>query len=281
MIVSEILHRYGLKKVLLVSVNDCGVFQEIMMSLCGRLKNQGVDASISYQMPSDPNTLHIIYNGHSLKNPINVPYIIHNYEQCGSRWVHFPNYKSLIEKAIAVFDYSEYNKDKLESLFGRQMSVIPHGYHESIVKLPLRTDNAEPIDVLFYGALNDHRRMYQQKFEVLAPEIRIKFISNYSLFWDRLIEEMKNTKIILNLHYYNNPSILEQSRIVPAICNSRLVLSEKSSDTAADARFDPMVVFITPETIIETCRKYLNCPELRFQRVQTALEILKAEQLPL
>lgn len=279
--IPELLATHQLERVILVCLSDYGVFVEIMQSLCGRLNAAGIDATIQYTYPTDPRALHIIYNGHRLMTPINVPYLVHNYEQAGSQYVKYPHYQQLIKNGLAVLDYSEFNREHLEPIFDQPITVIPHGFHSSLVRLPSRTDNQEQVDVLFYGGMNPHRRQFQQKLEILAPEIRIKFISNYSCFGDTLIKEIEEAKIILNLHYYNDPSILEQSRIIPAICNSRLVLSERSSDVAADARFDPMVVFVDFNDFIEVCRKYLNCPELRFQRVKQAFDLLKAENLPI
>jgi hypothetical protein len=73
--------------------------------------------------------------------------------------------------------------------------------------------------------MNNIRRIklnyLQQK---LGNKYRIKIVNN--LFGKRLFDEILNSKIILNIHFYKN-SILETYRINEALSCGKIVISEK------------------------------------------------------
>jgi spore maturation protein CgeB len=91
-----------------------------------------------------------------------------------------------------------------------------------------------------------------------------------------LRKKCQEAKIVLNLHHYAEPSVLEQSRIVPLIANGCFVISEPSNDSKIDALFANMVVFAKPRELAATCRKYLGSNKLREEFAENALNYCRA-----
>jgi hypothetical protein len=255
------------------------VFTEITSTLQRQIIDLGVLCKISKDSTELGNieTLYLLFNAHQHSAPIpsHLKYAVFNYEQAGSTYMKYPEYIQKMQGGVCVFDYSYFNKSMVESATGKEVHIVPFSYHPSLSILEPNTSNNECIDVLFYGVMNPNRQLYADILKNTA--YNVEFATDYNLFGDALYEKLKNTKIVLNLHYYTNPSVLELSRIVPLISNHKLVLSEPSNDQIADARFSEMVVFITPENIISEIQKYLENPQLRFQKVKDAFKILSEE----
>lgn len=257
------------------------VFAEIMIVLKHHLQDQGFDVELRNVLYSySPSTLYLLFLTHIQDYPFDFtrPYVLVNYEQCGSHWVKLPFYLERIRHALQVWDYSTYNQHVLTPLFGRELVVVPHSYHP-VLGAPVYPDS-KPIDILFYGALNPARQAFLTRLTTDAPELKVVSQFNYGCFGDKLVEAIHQSKIVLNIHYYNQPSVLEQSRIIPAIVHGGLVLSEHSDDVEADTRFENLVVFITLETVVETARAYLADPARLRAQTDKAFALLKAEMPP-
>lgn len=259
-----------------------GGFSVVFTEITSTLQRQIIDAGVICKIlkgsePTNPETLYLLFNAHQFSEPIpkDVKYAVFNYEQGGSSYIKYQHYLDKMKEGVAIFDYSNYNKEILEKLLGKTVTVVPFSYHYSLKVLELNTKNDEEIDVLFYGVMNSNRQLYADILK--NTTYNVKFVTDYNLFGDSLYAQLSKSKIVLNLHYYTNPSVLELSRIVPLISNYKLVFSEASNDTTADARFSEMVEFITPENIVSKLDQYLGDPELRYQKVIKAFEILSSE----
>ena len=80
-------------------------------------------------------------------------------------------------------------------------------------------------NILFFGSMNDIRKeklQYLQK--KLFPKYSIKIINN--IYGIDLLNEINNSKIILNIHFYKN-ALLETSRLNEILSFNKLVISEK------------------------------------------------------
>lgn len=257
--------------------NNDQVFIEIVKTLYFQLEDAGMICNkiTDISEAKNPKTLYLIYNGHteSKQLPLNIKYVTFNYEQAGSYYMSWDHYLLKMICGVAVFDYSEYNKAYLENIINKNIFVIPYTYHPSLTVLKPDTTNTEPIDILFYGYMNHNRDSYYHLLK--NSGYVVKFIAN--LFGNELMQEIAKAKIVLNLHYYQNPSILELSRIVPLISNFKLVLSEKSNDTIADERFKNIIEFVDHNNILDTCKKYLENPNLRYTKIANAFKLFTNE----
>ena len=253
------------------------VFAEITKTLQLQIIDRGVFCEIKFgemELTNDPDIFYILFNSHNIPMPFfhSIKYAVFNYEQAGSPYVQYPSYIQKINSGVVLFDYSVYNKEILRHLVNKEIIIAPFTYHKNLTILDENKSNDETTDILFYGADHPNRQKYIQLLRNAG--LNVKYDSGYSLFGENLYKELRDAKIVLNLHYYCKPSILEISRIVPLIANYKLVLSETSDDKIADEKFKDMVVYINEENIVSTCKKYLESPELRFEQISKAFKIL-------
>lgn len=171
-------------------------------------------------------------------------YIIYQLEQKDiSKWIN-KKYEASILFSRKTLDYSQSNIDKFDRIIRNKMiyfpiPLIPYHYLNNII-----INNNPSNNILFYGSMNNIRRTklnyLQQK---LGSKYRIKIVNN--LFGKKLFDEILNSKIILNIHFYKN-SILETYRINEALSCGKIVISEKPDiiDNQNYLLYEDKVIFI-------------------------------------
>jgi len=254
------------------------VFNDMVFALRSALEELKVVCQIScqlstpdwYAVPTD-SRIFVLFGAHNHGYLFNwrLKYIVFNYEQAGSPWMRLPNYQKVMKNAMCVWDYSYFNANFLLGMGVNVGAVIPFGYH-SILTKPLLTSAVESTDVLFYGAPNPRRNAIMHSLR--ENRVNVKYISDYSCWDARLAWEIQRAKIVLNVHFYTEPSVLEQSRIAPLLANGKLIISERSDDARSDELFADCVVFCGEHEIATTCRQYLENSELRVQRAKSAFD---------
>ncbi|HCI6138191.1 TPA: hypothetical protein NPN75_004704, partial [Klebsiella variicola subsp. variicola] len=189
--------------------------------------------STAYSVEQDMGQMHIVVCPQMFKQlPRN--YIAFQMEQSvNSRWFT-DEYFSRLNNAVAIFDYSlnniEYLLDKgipYQKLFYMPISSFPdypvhlaeNGYVLDDQKGDIRAD------VLFYGDPNcERRKAYLQE---LKKHFNVTVASE--VFGDKLTRMVKNAKVVVNIHYYEN-ALLETTRLYETISLGTPVVSESSSD---------------------------------------------------
>lgn len=80
------------------------------------------------------------------------------------------------------------------------------------------------IDILFYGSMNDHRKKI---LDELSKRHNVKILTNC---WDgnELDRWILRSRILLNLHYYNETALQEQARMIRWIGSPCRIVSEPS-----------------------------------------------------
>jgi hypothetical protein len=179
-------------------------------------------------------------------------YIVYNFEQFTTDNCWSNAYIDFLKKALFVIDYSIKNVFKL---------------HEKGINaffLPFRSDNStkfknldntkKDIDILFIGTLNNKRKEWLKKLNY--KKYNIKIITN--LFFEKSIEYFARSKIILNIHYYGGDSILEVTRIIPALENKCIILSEESHDEYYNLEFNNIIKITNSNSINDDIDYILN-----------------------
>lgn len=120
--------------------------------------------------------------------------------------------KELIKNSEISFDY---NKDNFK-------------YLENIIYLPppviINNNQCDKIyDILFIGLVNDLTRR-KPILENLKRFFKIKIV--YDKTGDELTEIINQSKVVLNLHYYDNDTLLEEVRLNEIINSDTHILSE-------------------------------------------------------
>jgi len=210
------------------------------------------------------NNLHIILFSQKVKKyPKN--YIIYQLEQKDiSSWVD-KKYQLSILFSKKTWDYSNSNILKFPDLVQRKMEyfpipLIPYHYLNNNIKSNIYTNTTN--NILFYGSLNDKRKLmlnYLQK--KLYPKYKIHIVNN--LFEEELFKTILKTKIVINIHFYEN-AILETNRLNECLSCKKLVISEKPSiiDIENYLSYNDKVIFVdNPTEMYEKIIYYLENEE--------------------
>ena len=130
------------------------------------------------------------------------------------------SYLSLLKNAIAVMEYSQKNFEYLQS------HGIKNYFYVPIFSKVQRSPNHEPLyDVLFYGSTSsEHRQEFLNK---LKKDFNIHIAK--SICGEQTIEAIHNSKVIVNLHNYDN-ALLESTRIFECLSAGAVIVSEDGND---------------------------------------------------
>ncbi|EPY6884335.1 GT99 family glycosyltransferase N-terminal domain-containing protein [Klebsiella quasipneumoniae] len=189
--------------------------------------------STAYSVEQDMGQMHIVVCPQMFKQlPRN--YIAFQMEQSvNSRWFT-DEYFSRLNNAVAIFDYSLKNIEYLlnkgipyQKLFYMPISSFPD-YPAHLADNGYVLDDQKGdiyADVLFYGDPNcERRKAYLQE---LKKHFNVTVASE--VFGDKLTRMVKNAKVVVNIHYYEN-ALLETTRLYETISLGTPVVSESSSD---------------------------------------------------
>lgn len=111
-------------------------------------------------------------------------------------------------------------------------------------------------DVTFYGDPNCPRRKYF--LEKLQERFNIKIISE--VFGDDLYDLLKKSKIIVNIHYYEN-ALLETTRLYECLSLNKMIVSERAIDQSEHQELEQFIEFVDIndiDSMINTIDRLLN-----------------------
>lgn len=258
--------------------------ENLIIALSKALEDIGFEnVFISDKISKDEDGLYIILNGAQLQNnQMPKRYIIYQTEQTGSlfylseiNWFN-ENYIKNLEQAIAVFDYSLINIENLNKKFAFNINYLPFNYHPVLKKKLLcyqdrsiEADRLRDIDVLFLGCLNNRRLKIKSALEKINLNIYFK---DYVTL-PQLYELIKRAKIVLNLHFYDEITILETSRLSLLWANQACVVTETSNDIYADNSFKDCACFSSYEDIAIKCKELVDSLDKRIEIAQKGHEI--------
>ena len=162
------------------------------------------------------------------------------------RWFT-PEYFAILDRAMAVFDYSLTNIDYLlqhgvpyQKLFYMPVSSYDsYAEHLELGGYNLRAlESEEPIDVLFYGDPNCERR--QNYLRQLSQRFNVHIASE--VFGQDLTRLVMRAKLIVNIHYYED-ALLETTRLYETLSLGTPIVSETSSDIQHHAMLAEVIDF--------------------------------------
>ena len=187
---------------------------------------------IIYKIDPKNENLHIIPFCQKVKRfPKN--YIIYQLEQKDISNFIDKKYELAILFSKKTLDYSQSNIDKFPEIIKKKMiyypiPIIPYHYLNYNINSNIIPKN----NILFYGSMNKIRKIkldYLQ--QILYPNYFIKIVTNK--FGEELFKEILNSKIVINIHYYQD-AILETYRINEVLSCNRIVISEKPNHIDID-----------------------------------------------
>ena len=191
-------------------------------------------SEIIYKIDHNNPNLHIILFSQKVKKfPKN--YIIYQLEQKDiSKWIDKKYELSILFSKI-TWDYSESNINKFHEIIRKKIiyfpiPLIPYSYLNNNITILNKINNINypKNNILFYGSMNDIRK---NKLNYLQKKLNSRLNSKYfikiinNLYGNDLVNEILNSKIVLNIHFYKD-AILETCRLNEILSCNRLIISE-------------------------------------------------------
>lgn len=173
-----------------------------------------------YDCDSD-DFFYIVIVNHTERNP--KKYIQYQIEQSTSNWFT-PRYMLAMKNSHTVWDFSISNhnryKDTININHVYQMPMPFYRYRKDILDKP--TPSNFEYDITFYGSINTRRSYILDK---LKERYKVNVCIN--VFGENIYEIIKKSKIILNIHFYEEAT-LESARFNEVLQFNRLIVSERS-----------------------------------------------------
>jgi hypothetical protein len=198
-----------------------------------------------------PDALNIVLAAHFLSPaliatlPANT--VIYNLEQVeDSLFEWAPGLRDLFAR-FEVWDYSKRNIEALRARGFINVRHLPIGYVPELTRVA-RAD-AQDIDVLFYGAVNERRRIVLRGLTEAGLKLKAVF-GAYGAARDELIAR---AKVVLNLHKHE-AQVFEIVRVSYLLANRKAVVSEVSPHTEIEPDLIDAVAGAPYEKLVETCQ---------------------------
>lgn len=182
-----------------------------------------------------PDTRMVMFNAHRLPQDVELPAnsIIFNAEQIPAKLdpielASWTPYFSRLRKH-QVWDYSQENINRLRQWGCERVAHCPIGYYPGLQTVV--PAEKEDIDVLFVGSLNPRRlwilnQLGQRRLSPDGPKLVVQHL--FGVYGEELDRAIARAKIVLNMHYYENP-IFEIFRVSHLLANKKCVVSESGS----------------------------------------------------
>ena len=245
------------------------IFKNIAISLYTYLREKGLKCQYEEQIDesSSPNNLYIIVGLNKLIKKYPPKYIIYQFEQIDSYYFNDQNdkkfnyffnqdYFQILQNAYQVWDYSIKNINYLKNKMNLTNIIhVPICFCHLLRKnININNSNLKDIDVLFYGSLNPKRKKI---IEQLSKENINLVIQNNNCWEQELDNLIFRSKIILNIHFYENPS-LEMHRLSYLLTNQSFIISELTDEKLLIDQLSPGIIFSSYESIVETTLSWLK-----------------------
>lgn len=179
---------------------------------------------------------------------------------------------SLFTNSVAVMEYSHDNIKLYNNFYKKKPVFIPF-------VLPLKIEskkNIKNIDILFYGTINQRRYIIIEVLKRLLPDLNI--IVCEKIFGKKLINIIKNSKIILNLHNYEDAT-LETARLYEAIPYDVHIISEKTKEISLMESLSS--IHFVDELIEYKEKDEVNVEKSRFKSIINIINDCLKEKAPI
>lgn len=213
--------------------------------------------------------VNIIFGAHLMPRDVS-PYpgsVLFNLEQVipGALWLT-AEYLELM-KRFPVWDYSAANVAALRARGVQNAAYVPVGYARCLERIQPHT---EDVDVLFYGCVNDRRRIVLETLRQRG--VRVQCL--YGVFGEERDKMIARAKVVLNVHFYQGAR-LEVARCFYLLVNGKFVVTEAADDLELSGLADGMAVAPYAQ-LAERCSFYLAAAHQRARIARRGQEIMKA-----
>jgi hypothetical protein len=252
-----------------ISIYNCvghmgHTFDDIIASFIQVFHNLNIPVQQHNEIKLD-NDVWLIFGMDQLPEDQSLPmcYIAYQLEQfCSPRFT--AEYLERLEQADEIWEYSRSHWPYYKNL--DKVHYVPVYYTLSLER-PI-TVPKKIFDVLFYGSLNERRQQVMMKMHQLG----LKIIIHHNCWGDEQVRMIKEARIVINIHHFQEDGILELTRIGKVIANKTLVVSERGKDEEQNQEFQDCIVFGDYDDLPQLCQHYCQNEKEREARVQQAYE---------
>jgi hypothetical protein len=261
-------------KIIYIFTTRCGIYISRTIQFLLFLNNKY--SEIVFNVDISKNNLFIILFPHKVKTfPKN--YICYQLEQKDiSKWINFKYLLAILNSKL-TWDYSVSNINKFDETIKKKIKLFkiplisyyyfkPDIYNKYITNNEKNNDitcNNEIYDILFFGHMNERRhKIINYIIKKLNNKYKFRYITG--LYGDALFEKILQSKIVLNIHYYEG-SILETCRINEILSCNKLVISELPDISDIDNKNyynDLIVYYENIDDLINKITFYLDNKEI-------------------
>lgn len=161
-----------------------------------------------------------------------------NLEQVGAGGANLPHhYLSLLANS-AVVDYDAANPPAYTA-YPQDVPVVSFGYAPYLADVETQPLESRPIDILFFGSLNERRIDLIRRIEAAGRKVTVAPVPLYGYERDTLIRQ---AKCVVNLPFYESARF-EQVRAFLCLSLGTPVLSERRLGTQPPEAFETSVTW--------------------------------------
>ena len=217
-----------------VQINNLSnIFDDLVLSTAASLVDLGHECSVTTnEMRSDAINIligSIMFDELLSSSQLAQPYIVYQLEILDDELGHlkkYPSYLGLLSRALSVWDYSPKNVSFLKAKGFNNLAYVPPGYHPICEKVS-RQNPRHDFDFLFIGALSKRRTNLLEALMRRGHKVGA-ITDSKPAFGETRDQVMANSKIILNIHCFDNLNNLETVRLSYLLTNRAVVISEES-----------------------------------------------------
>jgi hypothetical protein len=179
------------------------------------------------------------------------PHILYQFEQLSHNLVvsEIPEYDELLKAVDYIFEYSPSNMAHLKNHgLSSKTIYLPPSFHRSLEMF--RPSQSPQIDVLLIGSRSERRNRIMDQLRSTG----VAAVEAFGVYGDELINHMKQTKIVINIHWADRFNALETMRISYALANRCFVISEAGDHNP----YGDGVVYADYDELVATCLEYLG-----------------------
>lgn len=241
------------------------VFTEIALSIQYRIIKSGYVCYIykdTNLVESDDVTYIILGANACINVEMKIPKnsIVVNFEQLfeNASWATGPYMKILKENQ--VWDYDIDNVKWLRNKGCNNIKTLTYGFSPTMI-YDENIDGKEDIDVLFFGSITQRRwKILKYLKNALPPHLNFQHI--YGIWGKHRDDIVRRSKIIINIHAFENHSRFEMTRISYLLSNKKAVISEPSD---VEGSWKNIIDFVD----------YKNMPTLIMDRLRDVVSLKK------
>ena len=211
-------------------------FTEIAELIHFSLLNLNCKSSITFNhLDTNPEKKNIIFGGHLLNNDLinKVPNnsIVFNTEQIESNTEEWrERIIKLANRNIELWDYSLFNIKFTQDKTNIKAKLFEIGYQRELNRITHK--KTKKVDVLFYGSINDRRKIIIDK--LIEKNIKVKCL--FGVYVKDRDDWIAKSKLVLNMHMYDS-KIFEIIRVFYLMTNGVPVVAEYDDKTKINNNF--------------------------------------------